>query len=254
MTRVIAMAGKGGTGKSTTAAALIRAIVEAGHTPLLAVDADANASLGDLIGIEAEFTLGGVREDFMGERAGIPPGMTKEAYFEMKLMSVVNESDDVDLLVMGRPEGKGCYCAANNILRAYMERLQGNYPFVVMDNEAGLEHISRLTTRSPDVLVIVSDHARRGIEAASRIRDLVGELGIAVARMGLVINRVPPSGLDPEVERLARESGLALLAALPEDAEVARYDLDHRSMFELPASNPFVSRVRELALGLDAPD
>lgn len=244
MTRVIAMAGKGGTGKSTLSAAIIRTIVEAGQTPVLAVDADANANLGELIGMQGELTLGGVREDFMEERSAIPAGMSKEAYFEMKLMSVVNESDDVDLLVMGRPEGKGCYCAANNILRAYMEKLQDNYPRVVMDNEAGLEHISRLTTRKPDALLLVTDHARRGIEAAHRIRGLIDELDLSVDTVGLVINRVPASGLDPLVEELARETGLELLATLPEDGEVARYDLEHRSVFELPADNAFVSAVR----------
>lgn len=246
MTRVIAMAGKGGTGKTTTAAAIIRIIVESGRTPLLAVDADANSNLGELIGVDAGRTLGGVREDFMHERSGIPAGMSKEAYFEMKLMSVVNESDDVDLLVMGRPEGQGCYCAANNILRAYMEKLQGNYPFVVMDNEAGLEHISRLTTRSPDVLVLVSDHARRGIEAAHRIKGLVDELDLSIPRLGLVINRTPASGLDPAVQRLASGTGLEILATLPEDDDVALYDLEHRSVFELPAQNPFMAAVRDL--------
>lgn len=251
MTRVIATAGKGGTGKTTTAAAITRILVESGRTPVLAVDADANANLGELLGIEVDRTLGGIREGFMQERSGIPPGMSKEAYFEMKLTSVVIETDDVDMLVMGRPEGTGCYCAANNILRSYMEKLGSNYPFVVMDNEAGLEHISRKTTRNPDVMVIVSDHARRGIEAARRIQTLARELGLDVGRLALAINRVPGSGLDPKVGEMARETGLEILATLPEDPEIERYDLDHRSVFELPADNPFLVACRGLAEKLE---
>jgi CO dehydrogenase maturation factor len=250
VTRVIATAGKGGTGKTTTAAVITRVLIDDGRRPVLAVDADANANLGELLGIDVDRTLGAVREDFMEERAGLPPGMTKEAFLEMKLMSAVVETDDVDMLVMGRPEGQGCYCAANNVLRAYMEKLQENYPVVMMDNEAGLEHISRLTTRKPDALLLVTDHASRGIEAAHRIRGLIDELGMAVGTVGLVINRVPASGLDPRVEKLARETGLELLAALPEDEEVARYDLEHRSVFELPADNGFVTAVRGLVEGL----
>jgi CO dehydrogenase maturation factor len=246
VTRVIATAGKGGTGKTTTAAMITRVLVEAGTRPVLAVDADANANLGELLGIEVDRTLGGVREDFMVERSGLPPGMTKEAFLEMKLMSAVVETDDVDMLVMGRPEGQGCYCAANNVLRAYMEKLQDNYPVVMMDNEAGLEHISRLTTRKPDALLLVTDHARRGIEAAHRIRGLIDELGLSVATVGLVINRVPASGLDPRVEELVSDTGLELLATLPEDDEVARFDLEHRSVFELPGDNAFVSTVQGL--------
>jgi CO dehydrogenase maturation factor len=133
------------------------------------------------------------------------------------------------------------------VLRAYMEKLQDNYPVVMMDNEAGLEHISRLTTRKPDALLLVTDHARRGIEAAGRIRGLIDELGLSVATVGLVINRVPASGLDPRVQELAADTGLEVLAALPEDEEVARFDLEHRSVFELPAGNVFVGAVRGLA-------
>jgi len=254
VTRVIATAGKGGTGKTTTAAVITRVLIDAGKRPVLAVDADANANLGELLGIDVDKTLGAVREDFMVERAGLPPGMTKEAFLEMKLMSAVVETDDVDMLVMGRPEGQGCYCAANNVLRAYMEKLQENYPVVMMDNEAGLEHISRMTTRKPDALLLVADHARRGIEAAHRIRGLIDELGLQVNRVGLVINRVPASGLDPRVEELARSTGLELLAVLPEDEEVARYDLDHRSVFELPAGNAFVTAVRGLVEDLQLTD
>jgi CO dehydrogenase maturation factor len=247
MTRVIATAGKGGTGKTTTAAFVIRCLLERGHRPVLAVDADANSNLNEALGIELTAkTLGAARELFMEQQSRIPPGMTKEAFFEMQLSAAVTESEYVDMLVMGRPEGTGCYCYANNILRRYVEELTDNYPWVVVDNEAGLEHISRGVTRRPDSLIIVSDHARRGIEAAGRISDLVEELDVAVDQVMLVVNRVPPTGIDPLVEKLAGDEGLSIVASLPEDQQVARNDLEHGSVFEIPETNPFYRACREL--------
>ncbi len=246
MTLVIATSGKGGTGKTTTAAAIVRCLVESGTRPVLAVDADANSTLNEALGVSAATTVGGAREDFHDEQDHIPSGMTKEAYLEFKLSGSVIEGDDVDMLVMGRPEGSGCYCYANNILRNYVEKLQGNYPAVVIDNEAGLEHLSRKTTRRPDVLLIVSDHARRGIEAARRVRDLVEELHLEVGRVMLVVNQVPASGLDPLVRSHAEECGLLIAATLPDDPEVLRADMEHRSVFTLKADNPFLSAVRDL--------
>ena len=247
MSRVVATAGKGGTGKTTTAAVLVRCLVESGARPILAVDADANANLGEMLGIRVDRTLGTMREGFMEERAQVPSGMTKEALLEMRLADAIVEGDEVDMLVMGRPEGTGCYCAVNNVLRAYMEKLAGNYQFVVMDNEAGLEHMSRRTTRSPDVLIVVSDHGRRGIEAARRIHDLAREIGVGAGTVGLVINRVPPGGPDPRLEEMAQGLGMPILAMLPEDADIARFDLEHRSVFEIPEGNPFLAAVRVLA-------
>jgi len=252
MPRVIATAGKGGTGKTTTAAAIIRALVEGGRRPVLAVDADANSNLSEALGIEVPATIGKSRELFLREQSSVPAGMTKEAYYEMHLSQAVAESDDIDMLVMGRPEGSGCYCYANNILRSYLDRLQENYPWIVVDNEAGLEHISRKTTRNPDVFLVVSDHQRRGLEAARRIKELIEELDVETHDVGLVINRVPAGGIDPAVERLATETGLEIWALLPDDPEVARFDIEHRSVFELPADNPFVAACRALSGKLHA--
>lgn len=253
MTQVIATAGKGGTGKTTTAAYLVRCLLEKKVRPILAVDADANSNFNEALGIELSAkTLGAARELFMEEQSKIPPGMTKEAYFEMHLSAAITESEDVDMLVMGRPEGSGCYCYANNILRKYLDELAGNYPAVIVDNEAGLEHISRKVTRRPDQLLIVSDHGRRGIEAAGRIRELVGELSVEVGEVVLVVNRVPSTGVDPLIQKMADEREMNIVAALPEDAEVARYDLEHRSVFEVPPENPFYRACKELAEKLTA--
>ncbi len=247
MTKVIATAGKGGTGKTTTAAFIVRCLLEAKMRPVLAVDADANSNLNEALGIELSAkTLGAARELFMEEQSRIPAGMTKEAFFEMQLGNAITEGEDIDMLVMGRPEGSGCYCYANNILRSYLDKLAGNYAFVVVDNEAGMEHISRKVTRNPDRLLVVSDHGRRGIEAAHRILELVDDLDVSVGKVVLAVNRVPSTGIDPLVSELATARGMEILAALPEDDEVARFDLEHRSVFEVPGQNAFYRACQEL--------
>ena len=166
----IALAGKGGTGKTTLAGMLIRYLVQNNKIPILAVDADCNANLNEVLGLNVGDTLGNAREDM--KKGDVPSGMTKDIFMEMKLEEAVVEADGFDLIVMGQPEGAGCYCAANSLLTSFLERLQGNYPYIVMDNEAGMEHISRLTTSNVDTLLIVSDPSRRGLQAAVRIDEL----------------------------------------------------------------------------------
>ena len=166
----IAFAGKGGTGKTTMAALLVKYLVEQGKGPVLAVDADANANLNELLGLEVGETLGDAREEM---KTGVGVGMTKDVFMEMKLEQAVVEAKGFDLIVMGRPEGPGCYCAANTLLTTYLDRLIGNYAFVVIDNEAGMEHISRLTTNNIDLLLIVSDASRRGIQSAAKILSIL---------------------------------------------------------------------------------
>jgi CO dehydrogenase maturation factor len=169
MSVIVAMAGKGGTGKTTIAGLLVRFLLEKGMKPVLAVDADANANLNEVLGLEVPFTLGKARE---GLKQDVPAGMTRDVYMEMKVEEALVESEGYDLIVMGRPEGAGCYCHANTLLSKYMDRLCGNYQTVVMDNEAGMEHMSRLVSRRADILLIVSDPTQRGLQAATRIRDL----------------------------------------------------------------------------------
>ena len=175
----IAMAGKGGTGKTTIAALLIRFLLKKGTVPVLAVDADANANLNEVLGLEVETTLGEARE---GLKDGVPTGMTRDLYMEYKVQQSLVESRGYDLIVMGQPEGPGCYCAANTLLTGFLEKLTDNYPYIVMDNEAGMEHISRLTTKNVDLLLIVSDTSRRGIQAAVRINELAKSLNIGVSK------------------------------------------------------------------------
>lgn len=243
MTKLIAMAGKGGTGKTTFAALLIRGLLERGMGPVLAVDADPNATLPEALGIPTPTTIGMVREEFGALSGKLPAGMTKDVFFEMKLNEIVVEGKDLDLLVMGRPEGPGCYCYVNNLLRGAVERLSDNYPYVVVDNEAGLEHLSRRTTSRVDLMVVLSDHSIRGIRSAFRIMELAREMGLEIREHLVVVNRVPasdPDGahgkVDEKVRREAEMLGLEISATIPGDPAVENADLERSGLLGLPPS------------------
>lgn len=225
----IGIAGKGGTGKTTIAALLIRCLVVKGKLPVLAVDADSNANLNEVLGLKVEETLGDAREEMKG---GVEPGMTKDIFMEMKLEQAVIEANDFDLIVMGRPEGTGCYCAANTLLTMYLDRLIDNYSYVVIDNEAGMEHISRLTTNNIDLLLIISDASRRGILSAARIWELTDELSLNIGRKAFIVNQVKEGELD-RVKTTVDEHKLELLGVIPEDSQVRDFDLKGRPTTEL---------------------
>lgn len=236
----IALAGKGGTGKTTVAGLLIKYLVARGKTPILAVDADSNANLNEVLGLEVPDTLGQAREDM--KKGNVPPGMTKDVFMSMRLEEAVVEQKDFDLLVMGQPEGAGCYCAANSLLAGFLERLVGNYNYVVMDNEAGMEHISRLTTKNVDILLIVTDTSRRGVQAGLRINKLSKELNIGVGKSYLVFNQAK-SEVPPEVLELASQDGLELAGIVPEDETVYQYDLEGKPTITIDETNPAVQAV-----------
>ena len=239
----IALAGKGGTGKTTLAGLLIKYLVKTDRTPILAVDADSNANLNEVCGLEVTDTLGNAREEM---RKGIvPSGMTKDIFMNMKLQQAVVEDDGFDLIVMGRPEGPGCYCAANTLLTGFLEKLTGNYPYIVMDNEAGMEHISRLTTNNVDILLITSDTSRRALQAAIRINDLAKDLNIGVSKSYLIINQVKETPSDT-ILNIIKEKGLELAGTIPEDNEVYEYDLTGRPTIELPEDNTAVLAAYEI--------
>ena len=242
MSLTIAMAGKGGTGKTTIAGLLIRFLLERGMKPILAVDADANANLNEVLGLKVEATLGEARE---GIKDQVPTGMTRDIYMEYKVEEALVESEGYDLIVMGRPEGAGCYCHANTLLSQYMERLCGNYQVVVMDNEAGMEHISRLVARSADILLIVSDPTQRGIMAAKRIHDLARELKLDIKKDYLIINRVDGE-LPAEVKEAADAAGLNIAGCVPEDELVSRYDTEGRPTAQLPDDAKSVKALNEI--------
>lgn len=242
MTYSIALAGKGGTGKTTVAGMLIKYLVLKGKTPILAVDADCNANLNEVLGLTVEDTLGKAREEM--KKGDVPSGMTKDVFMSMRLEQAVAEADGYDLIVMGQPEGAGCYCAANSLLSGFLERMVGNYKYIVMDNEAGMEHISRLTTHNVDVLLIVSDTSRRGLQAGVRINALAKELKIGVGKSYMVINQAKndaaKNGSAGEVRNILDQAGLELAGVIPEDQAVYEYDLKGLPTIDLPADNPAV--------------
>ena len=225
----IGLAGKGGTGKTTVAGLLIKYLVQRGKVPVLGVDADANSNLNEVLGLDVEETLGDAREEM---KKGVATGMTKDVFMEMKLEQAVVESQGFDLIVMGRPEGAGCYCAANTLLTNYLDRLINNYAYIVMDNEAGMEHISRLTTNNVDLLLIVSDPTRRGIQAASRIVDLTRELNLKIDQVRVVVNQ-SKDGQEEEIRKRAEEFGLEVSGIIPEDPLVRRFDLEGKPTINL---------------------
>ncbi len=244
MGKMIAVAGKGGTGKTTVAALVIRYLQENKLTPVLAVDADPNYTLAEALGIEVEQTIGMMREGFFGEREEIPAGMSREAVLERHMHAALHEKKDMDLLVMGRQEGPGCYCYLNNILRRFLDMLADDYPYVVVDNEAGMEHLSRRTTKKIDLMLIVADHTVKGARAAGRILSLVGELGLDVRARHLIINRAPAE-IAPEVQAEIERSELEVLVSLPDDYAVRQADAQGRSLLGLPEENPCVRRLSD---------
>ena len=229
MTYSIALAGKGGTGKTTMAGLLVRYLVERGKIPVLAVDADATANLNEVLGLEVRDTLGQAREEM---KRGVATGLTKDVFMRMKLEQAVVEAKGFDLIVMGRPEGPGCYCAANTLLTTYLDGLIGNYACVVVDNEAGMEHLSRLTTNNIDLLLVVSDPTRRGIQAAARILELASELGLNIKQQRVLVNQAKEQQL-PGIEAVLEELGLDLVGLVPEDEEIVEFDLHGRPTIEL---------------------
>jgi len=241
----IAVAGKGGTGKTTISSLVIRHFVRAGKTPVFAVDADSNFNLNDQLGVAVASTIGGSREEMKRKinTNQVPAGMTKDAYLEVLMQASLIESEGFDLLVMGRPEGPGCYCAANNMLRHHLEVLAGNYPVVVIDNEAGMEHLSRRTTAKIDLLLLVSEPSPVGIMTAARIRDLAQEIEIEVARTGLIINRVGGPDIAARLVEEARGHGLAVLGTVPLDDAVVEQAMAHLPAFRLPDDAPAVRAV-----------
>jgi len=239
----IALAGKGGTGKTTVAGLLIKYLVKTGKTPVLAVDADSNANLNEVCGLEVNDTLGNAREEM--KKGIVPSGMTKDIFIDMKLQQAVVEDDGFDLVVMGQPEGPGCYCAANTLLTGFLEKLTDNYPYIVMDNEAGMEHISRLTTSNVDLLLTISDTSRRGLQAAIRINDLAKDLNIGVSKSYLIINQTKEAPSDT-VLNIIKKNGIELAGTIPEDRTVYEYDLNGRPTIELPEDNTAVLAAYEI--------
>ncbi|MCE5324329.1 AAA family ATPase [bacterium] len=232
----IAVTGKGGVGKTTISTLILQWLVAHKETPVLAVDADSNANLNEALGITYEASVGGIREEARSTATKLA-GIAKQEFLDMQVQSALVEQEGYDLIVMGRPEGPGCYCFANNVLRDVIQRLSSNYKHILVDSEAGCEHISRRTLLKIDFLLIVSDCSVRGIRTAKRIADLTQEMGTPVANRGLIVNRVPDGVLPERVKAEVDAAGLLLLEVIKMDDNVAALDADGLAVGDIPADS-----------------
>jgi CO dehydrogenase maturation factor len=234
----IAVAGKGGTGKTSLCGLTIRYLTEKKRGAVLAVDADANSNLNEVLGVKVHATVGALREtslEAIKSTAPRPGGMSMEQLFDYQIQQALIEAKGFDLLVMGRPEGSGCYCAANNIIRKYMDKLADTYSYMVMDNEAGLEHLSRRTTQDTDLLLIITDPTVRGVMTAGRIAGMVKELDLNVKRPVLIVNRAQDGNSnDSTLLQAIEQQGVEFAGFVPADELIFEYDLKGRPLVQLP--------------------
>jgi len=253
MPTVVAVAGKGGTGKTTFCGMLVQHLADRKKGHILAVDADPNSNLNEVLGVEAPTSLGEIREGMLDRGGGdvLPAGMTKHEYMEYMFGDALFEEDNYDLLVMGRTQGEGCYCYVNGVLRTQIDRYSSSYSHIIVDNEAGLEHISRGTLPRVDVLLLISDCSRRGIQAAGRVAQLVQDLKIKPKVMKLIVNRAPGgepgAGILEEIEK----QKLDLLGVLPQDERVYEYDSDGQPTASIPEDSPVKVALKSIVEKLD---
>jgi CO dehydrogenase maturation factor len=243
---IIAVSGKGGTGKTLVSSLLIKSLIGKGKD-ILAIDADPDSNLPEALGIDVDRTVGDVREELKKDTAegNIPPEANKWDILDYKIMESLIETPEFDLMVMGRPEGSGCYCAVNNILRKIIERLSANYDIIVIDTEAGLEHLSRRTTQNVDVMLMVTDPSKRGILTAKRIEELSKDLDISFKKKFLILNRVKP-GKEDELTQEVSEIGLEVAGIINEDEQVESYDRKGKPLIELPDDCPAFKSISQI--------
>ena len=245
MSKVIAFAGKGGVGKTTVASLVVRSLSKSGKTPILAVDADPNSNLGETLGLNVTSTIGDIRENFMRDPQGVPSGMDKTIYLESLVEQALIEKPAFDLLVMGRQEGQGCYCMVNNILHNFTDRLSESYRYMVVDNEAGMEHLSRRTSGKVDTLFLVTDYSLRGLRALKRIHEMLDSLKLEVTDLGIVVTRAPRE-LNAKFLEEVEEIGVPIVGIIPDDPALLDFDMDKRSLMELADNSPAVAAVNDL--------
>jgi CO dehydrogenase maturation factor len=253
MMKTIAISGKGGTGKTSLAALLIRGMSEQESKSILAIDADPNVNLNDLLGIKPPQTIGRIREEMRRSSQNLDGGMTKQQFLEYKIQASLEETEKYDLIAMGRPEGPGCYCYANNLLREILKILSSNYRYTVIDNEAGMEHLSRRTAQSIDLLLIVATPSIRDIRAAGRINRLLEEIETRVGEKLLILNRSQGS-LPAGIQNCIQEEGLDLFFSIPEDMNLLEMDQAGTTIWDIPSDSPAlqaVNRLRQKLAGLE---
>jgi CO dehydrogenase maturation factor len=253
MTTTIALAGKGGVGKTTIAGMVIKYLAKSQNGAILAIDADPSSNLNMVLGLDLDWTVGDIREDMLTQvktsltaggaaMGALPGGVSKHEYLDYQIRSSVSEGNHYDLIAMGRSEGPGCYCAVNHNLRDVVDSISKNYRYVVIDNEAGMEHLSRRTTRDVEHLLVVTDPTQRGLVAAQRIADLSRELDIRVEHASLIVNRVSGE-LPPAMEEAIEKLNIQFLGVVPEDKELTEFEFSGRPLVELGDESPVYSTV-----------
>jgi len=249
MTYSIALAGKGGTGKTTVCGLILDHLVKSGKGPILAVDADANSNLNEVLGVEKPVSLGEIREDVAHSENS---GMSKQEYMDFRFDDALTEKENYDLLVMGRTQGVGCYCFVNDVLKEQLRKYYKNYQYLIVDNEAGLEHISRGILPPVELILLVSDCSRRGIQAAGRIAAMIVELGIKAQKVGLIVNRAPTEGqLAEGIKEEITLQKLDLLGVLPNDPLVSEYDSAGTPLVNLPLESPVRQALEKIIKSLE---
>jgi CO dehydrogenase maturation factor len=254
MATTIAVTGKGGVGKTTIAAMVIKYLTKSGRGAVLAIDADPSSNLNMVLGLDLEWTVADIREGMLSKvkaslaaggaaMGGLPDGVSKREYLDYEVRSSVSEGIDVDLIAMGRGEGPGCYCAVNHNLREVIDAIGDNYRYVVIDNEAGMEHLSRRTTRDVQHLLIVSDPTQRGIVAAGRIAGFRHELDIKIENAHLIVNRLPDDEIPPALQKAIDGLDVPLLGTLPETREIGEFEYSGRPLAEIDDANPIYQTV-----------
>ena len=247
MSYFIAVSGKGGVGKTTLSALIIRRLIARGKGPVLAVDADPNTCLDSNLGVKAEQTIGRVREDARKEAAkGLGAGISKQQMLEMKISESLVEAKDFDLIAMGRSEGPGCYCYANNVLKHAIKTIADEYPAVVLDNEAGMENLSRRIIQKVDLLVMIDDPSKRGLDTLKRLHEVTSEMEITYGKLALVINRLRRDELPEYAAELQKQTAADMLIGIPDDLELAGLGEDGKDLAGLPADNIVIQKIDRL--------
>ena len=258
MSITIALAGKGGVGKTTIPGLVIKYLVEQKKGSILAIDADPSSNLNMVLGLDLEWTVGDIREDLLSQvkdsilaggaaMGALNGGVSKREYLDYQIRSSLSEGDSVDLIAMGRSEGPGCYCAVNHNLREVIDAISKNYQYIVIDNEAGMEHLSRRTTRDVQHMLVVSDPTQRGIVAAERIAALRNELDIRVENAYLILNRVV-DGVPAALEERLKMLDIPLLGVIPSDRELAEMEFSGSPLIELGTASPVYQAVSQMMM------
>ena len=256
MTTTIALAGKGGVGKTTIAGMVVKYLAESQTGTILAIDADPSSNLNMVLGLDLEWTVGDIREDMLSQvktsltaggaaMGALPGGVSKHEYLDYEIRSSLSEGVQFDLIAMGRSEGPGCYCAVNHNLRDVVDSISKNYRYVVIDNEAGMEHLSRRTTRDVDHMLVVTDPTQRGLVAAQRIADLRNELDVRVENAYLIVNRLNGE-MPPALDKAIQELPIPLLGVVPSDSDLMDFEFSGRPLVELGADSPVFRSVAEM--------